>query len=146
MKKVFFVLLTILLFAGNAFALNLVVTCPASVTVGNPVNLTVKVYNYDCASSVSFSRVMKGLVGNAGGTMGGAGIWGPYAASVGTKNLAAANCSTPPPIPTQVTLWPSIISAAPASLANTMAMAYVEIISATGESLGGGSCMVEIKP
>lgn len=151
MRKIL-ILLSIFLIAGigNAFAddLDIDLACPTTVKVGQPLTVTVYLSNDDCNSSVSVSRLMMGVGGNSGGTLGGLGIWGPYNRPLSvTRTVPAATCdlsgTTPGTVPPfQLT----IISSVPASLSGTMAMVMVAAITSSGETLSAGECLVAIVP
>jgi hypothetical protein len=64
--------------------------CPASVKAGQPLTVTVNLYNWDCYESMNVSRFMMSIIGNANGTLSGLGIFGPYNRSLSTPRVVPA--------------------------------------------------------
>lgn len=158
MKKVILVLVAIFLMIGTmpVFAdgdVDVEIICPSSVKVDTALKVTINFYNWDCSNSVQVGRVMKALIGNPegsslGGTLGGAGIWGPFNWTFfAPRTLGPATCDIyGNETPTSTTVTAKIIDLVPSTLSGTMAMAVVEAVTPSGESLGGGSCVVEVVP
>lgn len=125
------------------------VVCPTSVTAGTALTVTVTPYNYNCTGSVTFNRAMVALGGNSGGTLGGAGIWGPYNKTLTAWIIPAATCDgfgnvISPGV--GQTRSQKIIGVVPPALGGTVAMAMFSFLSSSGESLSGGTCMVNVVP
>lgn len=150
MKKVIMllsVLLVLSLGIGHAQAqVDVEVLCPNSVKANSPLSITVKFYNYDC-SPASVKRLFKGIVGNSGGTLGGAGIWGPFSHTFATAiTVPAATCSYPY-APGVSTITLPIISSTPNTLTGTMAMVIVSTVTTPGgQSDSGDTCLVNVVP
>lgn len=151
MKKRLLVLTLSLVFCLGLFAFasaeSVQLICPSSVKVGTSLVVKATLYNYDCGQSFSVTRLMKGIGGNSGGTLGGVGLWGPYNQYFATPLTApAATCSPTfsPGVSDERSI--TIMSAVPPGLVNTVAMAFVEFMTPNGEGLGGGSCMVNVVP
>jgi hypothetical protein len=143
MKKTLLLVAVLLIFSvGTAFAgdLDVDVKCPGSVKVSTPLNVTVDMYGYGAScSSVDVNRFMLGLVGNGAGTLGNAGLWGPY-----QKYIAAV--SVPSCSETPLTKTLTIINSTPTELVNTMAMVMVIVMDSKGRERTSGSCMVAVVP
>jgi len=143
MKKTLLLVAVLLIFSiGTAFADDvwLDVKCPASVNANATLSVAIDLYaqNLSCTGSVNVSRVMVGMGGNSGGTLGGVGLWGPYLRSPG---WSVPVCSQTP-----LTKFLKIIDSVPASLADTMAMVVVSAIDGQGKEYAGGSCVVKVNP
>jgi hypothetical protein len=151
MKKLLLFLSILLCFGFAAVALagdvDVDLVCPTNVTTGSPLSVTVYAYNWDCNNSVTVNRAMSGLGGNSGGSIGSAGMWGPYNETIGNRIIPAATCVWPtapgeliPPARVR------IVDAVPASLANTVAVVFFELLTSDGKSMGGDGCMVNVSP
>lgn len=126
--------------------IEVLVTCPTSVTAGSQLSVTVNVKNWDCDSSVTINRFMMLLIGNSGGTLSSLGVWGPYSKWVTTTTLPIATCSGGTQTPgTAPAFTPVIISTVPSSLSGKMAEVNIEVITSNGKTLGGGGCVVSVK-
>lgn len=149
MKKLLLFLAILLCLGSAAVALaglDVEAVCPTNVRSGGPLVITVYAYNYDCYNSVTVNRAMTGLGGNSGGTVGNAGLWGPYNETI-NRTIPAATCIWPT-APGQLTppARVRIVDAVPASLANTIAVVFFEFLTSDGKSMGGDSCVVNVSP
>lgn len=132
---------------GTVYAddLDVKVICPASVSSGQSLDVMVQPQNWDCKHSVDLTgqQIMKLLVGNSAGTLGGAGLWGPYPQNIVNLVLPPANCRNG--TPGTVDPFPvTIISEVPASLNGTMAFANVNVVFDATSEIGGGGCLVTV--
>jgi len=121
--------------------------CPASVKVGQPLTVTVNLYNWDCYDSLSINRFMMIVMGNANGTLSGLGIFGPYNRSLSTPKVvppAVCGSTTTPGTVTPFNL--TAMNTVPASLSGKMATITFEAITDKGQTFGGGECMVNVVP
>ena len=126
--------------------MGVVLSCPTNVTAGSALTVTVKLYNYDCTNSISVNRLMMQLMGNSSGTLMGLGIWGPYNKWITAKTVSQATCdeygNVTPGGPVSFSL--AIMSQTPTSLSGKMSEVTVDAITSKGESLGSGSCFVNV--
>ena len=131
--------------ANNPFSVEL--ACPASVNVGNPLTVTVNLYNWDCYASISVDRFMKIVMGNANGTLSGLGIFGPYYQKLGApKVVPPATCDASGTTPGSLTPFNlTVMNAVPTSLSGKMATVIVEATTTKGES-SGNECVVNVVP
>jgi hypothetical protein len=126
--------------------------CPASVKVGQPLNVTVSLSNDNCSDSVVVSRLMMGVYGSGDGTLAGFGIWGPYNKPLMTTRVVPAAVCTGDGV--NITVVPgsvapfnlTIMNAVPASLSGKMGLVYVEAITPEGASFGRGECLISAVP
>jgi len=121
------------------------ISCPASVNVGSPLTVTVALYNWDCDNSLNVARFMMSVVGNADGTLSGLGIFGPYNRSLSTPKVvppASCGATTTPGTVTPFNL--TAMNTVPASLSGKMALVMIDAMSATGQSISGKECMVQV--
>lgn len=137
----------IMSFSSVCYAANLEVKiqCPSSVTVGNPLDVTVvNIQNKDKnvegkvqALPVSISKALVGFGGNMGNSVTGIGVFGPFSRSF---NLTVQ--------PGEVLTGPwviRIIDKVPSSLAGKVAAAGVTFTNADYSSnFGGDGCGVEV--
>jgi len=140
MKQTLLVFAALLMFiVGTASAgdLDLDVKCPGSVKAGTALTVTADMYNNSVCPSVGASRFMMSLIGNKGGTLGGAGLWGPF-----YKGLTTAVSVPCTGVPKTQSL--TIINAVPADLGGTGAMVMVQVIDGKGREMGTGSCIVNV--
>ncbi|MDH4231705.1 MAG: hypothetical protein OEW04_06710, partial [Nitrospirota bacterium] len=122
--------------------------CPVSVQQGTALTVTVYLYNQDCYSSVSVDRFMASVMGNTDGTLSGLGLFGPAnkAYSV-TKVVPPATCDAYGTVITPGTVAAftmTVNSAVPSSLSGKMATVDIEAVTDTGQTFGGGECMVNV--
>jgi hypothetical protein len=148
--------LTGLALAAQAQTINLLgdyprvhLKCPASVTEGGDVTLTVTVENYSCTDPLKVSRAIGGMFGNAGGTVAALGIWGPYKKSV-SVNAPVADCDEDGDVLTPGKWGPTSIKVMNAptgsGLANTAATVYFGLLSTIGQLRGTNACMTVVVP
>ena len=143
MKKTVLLVAALLIFSvGTAFAgdVKLDVKCPSGIRANSALWVPVDFYawNDSCTGTVPVTRAMVGLVGNSGGTLGNAGIWGPFNRTV---SFSIPACSQTP-----LTYSVKIADAVPVSLVNTMAMVVISLVDSAGREYAGGSCMVNVWP
>lgn len=113
------------------------VHCPKTVTAGNALNVTVSCDN-NGSGSVSLNRGMVSLVGNAGGTIGGAGMYGPFNKNFTTPwNISWGGSAT---------RNVNIVGTVPSQLAGTIALANFNLITSNGCVIAGGICLVQVVP
>lgn len=156
MKKLLILFLSFLLFCfglvaiASADSLDVEIACPASVKQGTVLMATVYLSNWDCSYSVPVQRYTTALIGNSGGTLGSAGIWGPYSRYLSSvKTVPAANCTTctnPDGCPGTIPGFIVPIASAPTALQNTVAMGTVMFLTGQGKVQSGGECMISITP
>lgn len=124
------------------------VVCPTSVVSGAPLDVQVVLMNDECNNTVSVARAVAGIGGNSGGTLGAAGLWGPYNRAFSTIVVPKASCDrwgnmiNPGKRQTSI----NIVSSVPPALANTSAGVAVEFITPDGKGIGGDACVVEVTP
>jgi hypothetical protein len=120
------------------------ISCPASVNVGSPLKVTVALYNWDCDNSLNVARFMMSVIGNADGTLSGLGLFGPYNQNM-AKVVPHATCG--PSLTTPGVVAPfnlTVMNSVPASLSGKMTMIMIDAMSATGQSLSGKDCKVNV--
>ena len=112
-------------------------SCPKTVKAGQVLNVSVTACNNESESG-TLNREMVGLIGNtggsAGGTLGGAGIYGPFNRGV-SFTLDPGNC---------VTKSVKIVDAVPSQLTGTIAWATFMFITPNGCVISGDDCMVQV--
>ncbi|MDH4230568.1 MAG: hypothetical protein OEW04_00890 [Nitrospirota bacterium] len=119
--------------------------CPVSVNVGQPLTVTVNLYNRDCYDPASVNRFMMSVIGNADGTLGGLGMFGPYNRWLSTPRVVPpADCGTIMAPGTATPFNLTAIVAVPASLSGKMATVDIEAVTNKGQTLGGGECVVNV--
>lgn len=144
--------------AQSALALDInidLLNCPLTVQAGSPVVVNMLLESEECFD-VSFPRTFVAIVGNTDDSVGGIGIFGPFARNVSGTIPAVEECFTWPTVPGRLGPLPvTITNNVPASLVGTVA-AIVVSIEATGtetlpdlteetqEGHPAGSCLVEI--
>ncbi len=137
---------------GTAFAsdgLDVTLSCPLTASVASTptLNVTVRLKNWSC-HSMTVSRYMTVLVANSANTLGGAGLFGPFARTRTALTVPAANCTTctnDNGCPGTVANFTApIITPIPVTSVGKMAIASLSYITATGQEIGGGSCLVAI--
>lgn len=121
-------------YAGD---LEVEIQCPGSVTVGNPLDVTVVNIQNKEALPVSISKALVGFGGNMGNSVTGIGLFGPFSRSF---NLTVQ--------PGEILTGPwviRIIDKVPSSLAGKVAAAIVMFTNANYNSnFGGDGCGVEV--
>lgn len=135
--------LLLVLGAAEARAVDADIACPASVTSGQSLGVTITLKNWNTTTSVSVNRAMVYLAGNStSNNVASLGLFGPfYRNGFGTKTVPkATNASTPG----TVGFGLNVTSSVPASLAGRMAIAGVEILDSNGQGIAGGSCVVTV--
>jgi len=121
--------------------------CPAKGKAGQPMTVTVNLYNWDCYDSMSVKRVMMSVMGNANGTLSGSGIFGPYNRWLDAPRVvppADRNTTTTPGTVTPFNL--TVVNAVHAALSGKMATVDIEAITDKGQTFGGGECAVNAVP
>jgi len=144
-----FLLLLFSVAAAEAGDFDVELTCPASVAAGTPLSADVKLINNDCYQRVVVDRAVAGIGGNAGGSLGSMGIWGPFNRNISATIVPKATCDQWGNVitPGKKSLPAfNIVDSVPSSLAGTAAMAVFEVITQTGDGIGGESCLVEVTP
>jgi hypothetical protein len=145
MKKYFglfcFILFSIVFVGFNqaqAEVLEVDITCPDTVKVGDPLVVTVaSIHNADLINSVSIPKALVGFGGNMGNSVSGIGLFGPFSRDIGWSVVAGGTLSNAGTI--------TIISKVPAALAGKVAMATVMFTTGNyKEQLGSDSCGVNV--
>ena len=123
--------------ANCDYAIDVNMTCPKTITAGQVLNVSVTVCN-DEAIPVTLNREMVGLIGNtggsAGGTLGGAGIYGPFNRAV-SFSLSPGGC---------LTKSVKIVDTVPSQLVGTIGAIMVFFNTANGCTIDGDGCMVQV--
>lgn len=118
------------------------VVCPVSGTKNAPLSVGVRVHNNTCGVPIPFTTARAVLLGNAGGTLSGIGIYGPKQTAV---NVLAPGAVCPAEGVSTLFTVP-VVSSVNASLAGTSAQVLVEVATADGQVVASGECMVPIAP
>ena len=114
-------------------------SCPKTVKAGQVLNVSVTACNNEPVSG-TLNREMVGLIGNtggsAGGTLGGAGIYGPFNRGYSFSfTVGPGSC---------VTKSVKIVDAVPSQLTGTIAWATFMFITPNGCIITGDDCMVQV--
>jgi len=134
----------VLLGIGNARAgvLEVDIACPDTVTVGNPLEVTVvSIVNTDLINSVAIEKALIGFGGNMGNSVSGIGLFGPFNRvlnwSVGPGGTPGGTIADGRKI--------RIIDKVPSALAGKVAMATVFFTTGNyKEELGSDACGVNV--
>lgn len=139
--RIFVMLLALtLLFVSAVFAEDVLVSvkCPATAKAGttNVSAAQAVITGNVCPGSVTFSRVVRGTVGNtAAGTLGALGLVGPIHQSFAAQTVACGATKTLNfYIPTS------------AGMVNTAATYFVQVLNASGQVIGSNTCTVPVVP
>jgi hypothetical protein len=90
----------------------------------------------DGGSVVNLNRGMVGLIGNAAGTLGGAGIYGPYNKTL-SWSVPAHDC---------VTKNVTVINSVPSALKGKIAAVMFSLITSKGCTISSDGCIVQVAP
>lgn len=122
-------------------AVDVHVTCPLTAQVGTALKVTEKISNDDCYNTVTVGKIVVGLVGNGGGSIG---VQGPYVIPLSVaKIVPKATCDTKYGYvikPGVLNLIAKVVSKIPATLENTLAIASAGIMDSSGKVTGAGTC------
>jgi len=120
-----------------AYAADVDVVCPGSVSPGDSLSVTVTVTN-DEPENFSFSRVATGLSGvrRTVTSLSDVGIMGPFARHVGPYTL----------LPGTSTTFTVTVVTIPSGMPPQFAGVFVAIVKDDGEVGGAGGCAVEVVP
>ncbi len=146
--SVFLFLLSAVVIA-DAGSLEVDMVCPTSVAAGSPLFADIKLINYDCQRRVDLDRAVVGVGGNSGGSLGAAGIWGPFNRNIGSVSVPKATCDQWGQVvkPGRKSIDAlNIVNSVPAGLAGTVAGTFIEFMTQKGQSIAGGACAVEVTP
>jgi hypothetical protein len=149
-KNLICVCFTALASSVSAADLTVDMKCPNFVKAGTTLNATVVVYNDDCDYSYNIIRGMTMLMGNSNGTLGGFGLWGPFAKPFSGWTVPKATCDQYGDVITPGQSAPKsvLIMTVPSGtvLTGKLASAIFGIITTQGQGLGTGSCFVNVAP
>jgi hypothetical protein len=121
--------------------------CPASVQGGQSLSVPVKAYNWSCNAVAGPTLAMTALAGNAGNSLSGAGLYGPFKRTLAAWVIPAASCPQGwPTTPGMATRNILIVSPVNTQLNNKMAIATVQFIDSIGKPLDGDACFVNVVP
>jgi len=115
--------------------IDVVLTCPTAVAAGAGFSVTVYVCNNE-GITATITRGMVGLIGNAGGTLGGAGIYGPFNKSF-SWSVPAYDC---------ITRSVAVINSVPASLGGKIAAVMFGLWTSKGCVIESDGCLVQVTP
>lgn len=107
------------------------VSCPATAAAGTTIDMNVDLANNE-ASTLSV-RLITSIAGNANGTLGGIGIYGPLVAVEKTVNAFSTSSASVPAPP-----------ALPSALVGTVATYIILAEWQGGEDSNLKTCMVEV--
>jgi len=105
------------------------------VAAGAAFSVSATVCN-DGGSIVNLNRGMVGLIGNAAGTLGGAGIYGPYNKPL-SWSVHAYDC---------VTKNVTVINSVPSALKGKIAAVMFSLITSKGCTISSDGCLVQVAP
>ena len=111
-------------------------SCPTSVPTGSGFSVSVTVCNNE-GSTATLTRGMVGLIGNAGGTLGGAGIYGPFNKPL-SWSVPAYGCIYNKSV--------SVLNTVPASLGGKIAAVMFGIWTSKGCVIESDGCLVQVTP
>jgi hypothetical protein len=136
-------------------ALNVESKCSLTVKSNTPLVVQTIITNDDCTKSVNVQKVVAGLVGNGGGSIG---VQGPFVRELSNpKTVPKATCKTYPGCtyspqfcsyvvkPGSLTLSLGVVSKTPATLNNTLALASTGVMQANGK-VDMGACYLTVVP
>ena len=146
-------------FSVPSQALEVESKCPLTVKSNTPLVVPTTISNNDCKKKASIEKVIAGLAGNGGGTIG---IQGPFVKELTTpKTVPKATCKTytypgctlGPQYcsftqvlsPGTLTLNLTIVSKTPTALNNTLALASTGVMQADGKATLG-ACYLTVTP
>ena len=115
--------------------IHVALTCPTSVAAGAGFSVSAYVCN-ESGSKVYLNRGMVGLIGNAAGTLGDAGIYGPFNRNL-SWSVPAYGCITRSII---------VLNPVPAALGGKIAAVMFSLFNAKGCVIESDGCLVEITP
>jgi len=121
--------------AGCNLPINVDLTCPTSVAVGAGFSVSAVVHN-EGGSIVNLNRGMVGLIGNAAGTLGGAGIYGPFNRSLSWSVPAYGS----------ITKSVSVLNPVPSALGGKIAAVMFSLITSKGCTISSEMCIVQVTP
>lgn len=110
-------------------------SCPTSVPTGSGFSVSVTVCNNE-GSTATLTRGMVGLIGNAGGTLGGAGIYGPFNKTF-SWSVPAYGC---------ITRSVAVINSVPSSLGGKIAAVMFGLWTSKGCVIESDGCLVQVTP
>ena len=108
-------------------------TCPTSVAAGAGFSVSAYVCN-ESGSTVNLNRGMVGVIGNAAGTLGGAGIYGPFNKSL-SWSVPAYGC---------ITKSVSVLNPVPSALKGKIAAVMFSLITSKGCTISSDGCLVQV--
>jgi len=133
--------------SASSKAVEVELKCPLTVRVGTALKVTEKISNDDCYNTVSVSKIVVGLVGNGGGTIG---VQGPYVIPLSvTRTVPKATCHATYGYvikPGVLNLAPTVVSKIPETLTNTLALASAGVMDSSGSVTGAGTCQFTVTP
>ncbi|WP_367358979.1 hypothetical protein [Syntrophus sp. (in: bacteria)] len=139
-KRVLILLMGITAFwVSGTFAedLDVELSCPTSVYAGSVLRVTAYVSN-DGDSAVTLNRYAAGMVGtNTNNVLSSSRVFGPYARTMNPRTIPATGQTV------KISSL-SIVNSVSADFKGKMAMVVVDFVNARGNSLGGGTCLVNV--
>jgi hypothetical protein len=130
----------------SANAIEMDLTCPASVQVGKPLKVVAKFSNDSC-SNYTINRYMAGLAGNGNNALQ---MHGPKMVDTGGWIVPPATKLFPPkcypnkPGTLQKTI--TVLNPVPATLGGNVSVALVQLLTTRNQTISGKTCLVNIVP